>query len=171
MLYREIIAVCSQIHTKHTNTLCGQNVELLNVKPGGTYSDHCAVHIVTSRLYIFVFYRLTVYVLSWEYNIKIIFKKDRVNNWTGWNWLRSDCCKTFIAICCDSSDSRTQTTRRHSHHTSVSLDTALKKLKFACFKKTGNPICNSLDSEFDQIRRVFKQSDDALWRPNSTWVG
>ena len=34
MLYREIIAVCSQIHTKHINTLCGQNVELLNVKPG-----------------------------------------------------------------------------------------------------------------------------------------
>ena len=28
MLYREIIAVCSQIHTKHTNKLCGQNVEL-----------------------------------------------------------------------------------------------------------------------------------------------
>ena len=25
MLYREIIAVCSQIHTKHINTLCGQN--------------------------------------------------------------------------------------------------------------------------------------------------
>jgi len=33
MLYREIMAVSSQIHTKHTNTLCGQNVELLNVKP------------------------------------------------------------------------------------------------------------------------------------------
>ena len=28
MLYMEIIAVCSQIHTKHTNTLCGQKVEL-----------------------------------------------------------------------------------------------------------------------------------------------
>ena len=27
MLYSEIIAVCSQIHTKHINTLCGQNVE------------------------------------------------------------------------------------------------------------------------------------------------
>ena len=39
MLYREIIVVCSEIHTKHINTLCGQNVEL-NVKPGGTYSDH-----------------------------------------------------------------------------------------------------------------------------------
>ena len=32
MLYSEIIAVCSQIHTKHINTLCGRNVELLNVK-------------------------------------------------------------------------------------------------------------------------------------------
>ena len=40
MLCREIIAICSQIHTKHINTLCGQNTELLNVKPGGTYSDH-----------------------------------------------------------------------------------------------------------------------------------
>jgi len=30
----EIIAVCSQIHTKHIKTLCGQNVELLNVKLG-----------------------------------------------------------------------------------------------------------------------------------------
>ena len=27
MLYSEIIAVCSEIHTKHMNTLCGQNVE------------------------------------------------------------------------------------------------------------------------------------------------
>jgi len=43
MLYRKIIAVCSQIHTKHINTLCGQNGELVNVKPGGTYSDHWAV--------------------------------------------------------------------------------------------------------------------------------
>ena len=31
MLYREIIAVCSQIHTKHINTLCGQNVEFLKL--------------------------------------------------------------------------------------------------------------------------------------------
>jgi len=63
MLYREIKAVCSEIHTKHINTLCGQNVELLDVKlvvhivtTGryilwplcGTYSDHCVVHIVTT---------------------------------------------------------------------------------------------------------------------------
>jgi hypothetical protein len=31
MLYSEIIAVCSEIHTKHINTLCGQNVEFVNV--------------------------------------------------------------------------------------------------------------------------------------------
>jgi len=31
MLYREIIDVCSQIHTKHINTLCGQNVKFVNV--------------------------------------------------------------------------------------------------------------------------------------------
>ena len=42
MLYREIIAVCSEIHTKHINTLCGQNVELLNAK--------LVVHIVTTGL-------------------------------------------------------------------------------------------------------------------------
>jgi hypothetical protein len=32
MLYREIIAVCSEIHTKHINALCAQNVEFLNVE-------------------------------------------------------------------------------------------------------------------------------------------
>ena len=50
MLYRKIIAVCYQIHTKHINTLCGLNVVFLSVKPVGTYSDHCAVHIVTTGL-------------------------------------------------------------------------------------------------------------------------
>ena len=39
MLYREIIAVCFEIHTKHTNTVCGQNVEFVSDKPGSTYSD------------------------------------------------------------------------------------------------------------------------------------
>ena len=42
MLLTEIIAVCSDIHTKHINTLCGQNVEMLSVK--------LVVHIVTNEL-------------------------------------------------------------------------------------------------------------------------
>jgi len=40
MQYREIVAVCSQIHTKHINTLRGQNVEFLDVKSGVKYSNH-----------------------------------------------------------------------------------------------------------------------------------
>ena len=40
MLYRVITAVCSQIHTKHINILCGQNVESVNVK--------LVVHLVTT---------------------------------------------------------------------------------------------------------------------------
>jgi hypothetical protein len=43
MLYREIIAICSQIHTKHIYALCGQNVEFRNIAAGGTYSDHWAL--------------------------------------------------------------------------------------------------------------------------------
>ena len=35
MQRKEITALCSQIHTKHTRTLCGQNVEFMNVKLGG----------------------------------------------------------------------------------------------------------------------------------------
>jgi hypothetical protein len=42
MLYREIIFFCSQTHTKHINAVCGQNVELLNVK--------LVVHKVSFRL-------------------------------------------------------------------------------------------------------------------------
>ena len=40
MLYREITAVCSQIHTNHINTLCSKQAEFLSAKPGGAYSDH-----------------------------------------------------------------------------------------------------------------------------------
>jgi hypothetical protein len=42
MLYREIIPVCSQINKKHINTLCVQNVDMMNVK--------LMIHIVTTGL-------------------------------------------------------------------------------------------------------------------------
>jgi hypothetical protein len=48
MLYSEIIAVCSEIHTKHINTLRGQNVDFVNVKLGGTYSKHWALEWYTN---------------------------------------------------------------------------------------------------------------------------
>jgi hypothetical protein len=40
MLYREIIAVCSEIHTKHINTLCGQNLAFFYLKSDGRESNH-----------------------------------------------------------------------------------------------------------------------------------
>jgi len=43
MLYREIIAVCSQIHTKHTNTLCGQNVSVTKSNQLMLYREVIAV--------------------------------------------------------------------------------------------------------------------------------
>jgi hypothetical protein len=43
MLYRGVIAVCSEIHTKHINTLCGQNVVFVTVKPDGAYRNHWAL--------------------------------------------------------------------------------------------------------------------------------
>jgi len=33
------MAVCSETHTKHINTLCGQNAGFENVKPGGKESN------------------------------------------------------------------------------------------------------------------------------------
>ena len=43
MLYGEIIAVCSETHTKYINTMCGQNVGFLSVKPGNAYSNQWAL--------------------------------------------------------------------------------------------------------------------------------
>jgi hypothetical protein len=51
MLYREIIAVCSEIHTKHINMRCGQNVEFLCVKYVGTYSNNWALNGHVKRTY------------------------------------------------------------------------------------------------------------------------
>ena len=48
MLYRGIIAVCSEIHTKHINTLCGQNVELY-IKPQSVPSSKHSVSVIKSN--------------------------------------------------------------------------------------------------------------------------
>jgi len=56
MLYREIIAVCSQssqIHTKHTNTLCGQNVELYIKTQSVPRSKHSVSVIKISHLMLY----------------------------------------------------------------------------------------------------------------------
>ena len=59
MLYREIIAVCSEIHSKHISTLCEQNVELLNVGPYGIY-----------RVYLKCFEKFEEWILHIKTNIR-----------------------------------------------------------------------------------------------------
>ena len=61
MLCREIIAVCSEIHTEHTNTLCGQNVELYIKTQSVPRSKHSVSVIQTSQL---MLYRETIAVCS-----------------------------------------------------------------------------------------------------------
>jgi len=55
-LYREIIAVWSEIHTKHINTLCGLNVEMLHVKDGKqwTLKGHLNSFILPYRFAVYV---------------------------------------------------------------------------------------------------------------------
>jgi hypothetical protein len=43
ILFNEIIAVCYEINTEQTGTLCGQNVEFFNVKDGDTYKNNRAL--------------------------------------------------------------------------------------------------------------------------------
>jgi len=59
MLYREIIAVCSEIHTKHINALHGQNVEFSTFNP--------VVHKVTA-----IFYRVNPLRPSGYYTNKVL---------------------------------------------------------------------------------------------------
>jgi hypothetical protein len=42
-LYTEIMAVYFKNYTEQVNALWGQNVDIVNVKPGGTYSYHWAL--------------------------------------------------------------------------------------------------------------------------------
>jgi hypothetical protein len=43
MLFMEIITVCSELITKHRNTLCGQKLDTVNVKTGGIWSNHSRI--------------------------------------------------------------------------------------------------------------------------------
>jgi hypothetical protein len=50
MLFREIIVVYCENHTKHTYILCEQNGEFWYAKAGGTYSNHWDLKGLTTIL-------------------------------------------------------------------------------------------------------------------------
>jgi hypothetical protein len=51
MLYGEIIAVCSEIYTKHINTVCGQNVESLVLNHVALYIPASSPHLYSNPTY------------------------------------------------------------------------------------------------------------------------
>ena len=47
MLYREIVTVCSEMHIKHINILCGQNVEFTNITLVVSIVTSTKIHNIT----------------------------------------------------------------------------------------------------------------------------
>jgi pyocin large subunit-like protein len=45
MLFKETVAVYCGNHTEHTDTLCGQNAELCNVKASGAYCNRNTLNV------------------------------------------------------------------------------------------------------------------------------
>ena len=78
MFYREIFSLCSHIHTKHLNTLNGQNVVILK--------DYLSVHIVSTGLQMVKSLLYTPVTLSciWKY-IRFVFKYAQKSNLNGQN--------------------------------------------------------------------------------------
>jgi hypothetical protein len=69
---RIIISFCSDIHTKHINKLCGQNVELLTFK--------LAVHTVTTELSRVIYKELFTFSTYRAVNtLRLCYKNQSVN--------------------------------------------------------------------------------------------
>ena len=77
MLYREIIAVCSQIHTKHINTLCGQNVEVFSIKHDGTYNDHWALKFSPIYGYLQELETILNFGINWTLEVRFTLRPLR----------------------------------------------------------------------------------------------
>jgi len=78
MLYREIIAVCSEIHTKHINTLCEKVYSFQMVsKMAGTNTEHCVLNgcstIATVKRWVHVAWHSTSLVTVSSLNLRNLF--------------------------------------------------------------------------------------------------
>ena len=86
MLYSAIIAVCSEIHTKHINTLCGQNVELLTAEPCGISKNQWAIKVCSTLIITYITFICTS--LHIHHNVKR-FKHKNVDHKSGWQFMTS----------------------------------------------------------------------------------
>jgi hypothetical protein len=55
MLYREVIASCSEIGNNHRNKVCGHSIEFSNTEPGGIWSTHWDYRVQPLPLVLFCF--------------------------------------------------------------------------------------------------------------------
>ena len=85
MLYREIIAVCSEIHTKHINTLCKLNLDFFffYAKPHGKY--YSTIHQIRG-------------VTSWQTVRAIIFGRAVELNWMASGVTHIFICRVFYPV-------------------------------------------------------------------------
>jgi hypothetical protein len=81
MVYREIIAVCSEIHTKYINTLCGQNVEIVDAGKI-TKSDYKLCHdclsVCTPTGWIFMKFDITIFSDHLSEKFKLHYDRTRM---------------------------------------------------------------------------------------------
>ena len=69
MLYREIIAVCSQIHTKHTNTPCGKVSYVAIKQTVHIWSEYIKQLTLTKLMYFVTSGFFTESIVSWYVHI------------------------------------------------------------------------------------------------------
>jgi hypothetical protein len=68
VIYREIIAVYHEIQKNHKNTIRGPNVDVLNVNPCGTFSNHWVLKAYTCEI--------VVHFLGWLVSPNILHIPD-----------------------------------------------------------------------------------------------
>jgi hypothetical protein len=58
VIYGEVIVAYPEVHKNHRNTVRGPNVEVLSVKPGGTFNNHWVLKGYTREVVVRFFCRL-----------------------------------------------------------------------------------------------------------------
>ena len=106
MLYREIISVCCQIHTKHINTQCGQNAnhKELSLDLLHNVESVCFFYSNPVYIYIYIYMCVCVCVSIYIYKCTETFRtspplRHRVPSHFNWTLPQPKCTATFRTHC------------------------------------------------------------------------